>query len=75
MAIKIFGFNLTETSALLLFISGMIFVFVGGYGIYQVFQTYNITDTIAIGFLLFYGLILLFGVYLVFKTIKHRDKS
>lgn len=73
--VKLFGFNLTETSALLLFIFALSLMFVGAYGIYITIQAYNQLDYIAGGYLLAYSTILLLGVYTLSKTVRFRNKS
>ena len=73
--IKLFGFSLTETSALLLFIFALSLVFVGVYGLYITIQTYNQLDYIAGGYLIVYSSILLLGLYTLSKTVRFRNKS
>jgi ABC-type maltose transport system permease subunit len=73
MTVKLFGFKLTDTSALLLFIFALGLIFAGFLGFYSVFQLYNSTDQIAPLYLLYAMGMTAFGSYILYKTIKHRD--
>jgi len=73
--VKLFGFDLTMTSALLLFIFAVLLVFAGAYGIYTVLQFYNATDQFPVGYFMLYALILSLGAYILTKTIKFKNKS
>lgn len=70
--VKLFGFELTMTSALLLFITSAMMLIVGFVGMYSVISTYNATSYFPTAIFLLHLVILAFGFYIFIQTIRFR---
>lgn len=70
--VKLFGFELTMTSALLLFITSAMMLIAGFVGMYSVISTYNATSYFPMAIFLLYLVILAFGFYIFIQTIRFR---
>jgi len=72
---KLFGFPLTRSSALLLFISFGFVLFTCFYLIYQIITIYNSTSQVPVVMLLGVTLLLIISVYIVYKVLSFNKKN
>lgn len=72
--IKLFGFKLTETSALLLFIFSFSLILIGAFGLYTVIEEYNDIDYLSPIATIIYVTLLTLGLYILVKTVRFRNK-
>lgn len=72
--VKLFGFKLTDTSALLMFLLGIGLVFTGTFGILVGLMYYNTSGYIMAFQFVIFGAFLGTGLYILSKSLKHRDK-
>ena len=70
--IKLFGFELTMTSALLLFIFAMGLVFLGVFGMYQTITSFQATDIFPTAMFFIYLLLTMVGLYILIQTVRFR---
>jgi len=73
--VRLFGFNMTMTSALLLFIMAVGLLIIGFYGIYLAIMIWNNTATFPALYFLIYSLIILLGAYILIQTIRFRTQN
>lgn len=73
--VKLFGFHLTMTSALLLFISSSILLLTGLYGIYTVITVAHSITTAIVIYLAVFLLIILVVLYIWIQTLRFRHKN
>lgn len=71
--VKLFGFDLTMTSALLLFVTSGIMLIAGFVGMYFVITAYNASGYFPTATFLLYMIILAFGFYIFIQTIRFRS--
>jgi len=69
---SLFGFALTKTSALLLFIGFVFVIIICLYGFYQVVSIYNATSQIPVVMLIGFFILFVIGVYIVYKSLSYK---
>lgn len=70
--VKLFGFQLTMTSALLLFIGAVSLIFAGFVGLYTSISTFQTTEYFPTAFFFVYLFILFIGLYILIQTVRFR---
>lgn len=71
--IKLFGFNLTMTSALLLFIFSATLVALGLFGIFMEWQYFNEWEDVSPALLIMYFSTIAIGSYILIKTLRFKS--
>ena len=69
---KLFGFKLTDTSALLLFIFSVGLLLIGVFYMYTAIAFYNETGTIPPMYFIISMTVLSLAVYILYKTLQQR---
>lgn len=72
---KLFGFNLVDASALLLFISAVFMLLFGLYELYLVLVYYNETGEILVVSTIILIVCFAYALYVIYKTVQHRKKN
>jgi len=70
--IKLFGFELTMTSALLLFIFAIGLILVGMNWLYLTITDYNETEDFPVMMFFLAMILLIFGAYVLIQTVRFR---
>lgn len=73
--VKLFGFKLNETSAVLIFIFAILLLIAGGMAFYSTLSNYNQTGTIAPAYFIA-SLFVVFGaLYMILKSTQQRNRK
>ena len=72
---KLFGFNMVDASALLLFVFALLMLFFGLFELYTIFTYYNATEEIPVVYTVIFILLMTFAIYIMYKTILHRKRN
>jgi len=72
---KLFGFNLHDASALLLFIMSISLLIVCIGYTYFAIEYYNNTGSVPVAYVIIIFGLFIFATYVLYKTIKHRKKQ
>jgi len=73
--VRLFGFSLTSTSALLLFITSAFLILASIVGLVQIISASQEADYFYTLYFFAYLIMLAFGLYVLFKTVKWRNKN
>jgi Kef-type K+ transport system membrane component KefB len=72
--VKLFGFDLNDTSGVLLFIFAIFLLLGGGYMLYIAIHIYNQTSQVPAVYTLVGIILTLFALYILMKTLQQRNK-
>jgi len=72
---KLFGFKLTDTSALLLFITFTMVLLLGLYELYMAINIYNNTGVFPPLYFLLAMILISISFYILYKTLQHRKRT
>jgi len=70
--VKLFGYNLTETSALLLFIFSATLVALGLFGVVMEIEYFDEWEDVSPALLIVYSSMIAIGSYILIKTVRFK---